>query len=1507
MPIKILRAILIGILLVVIGIPLTTYIMLSTSWAQARLTATAQEALLRLLGTEAKVEEVQYAPFNRLNIRNISVCDDFGEECLSIAEIQVRVELGELLMRRKVIIDYVVIDGIDVRISKATPQSPLNISGIIARFNKNDQEKKPANFALRLNDLEIINSQVSYNVASADTLESRFDPNHIHLSDISVGIHAPRISNEGISIQLSQLKAKEQSGLEVTNMRMNLSISPTLLTINNLAVEMPESQIAFGPVSAPLTGVGSIARIGTTIPTKVELLSGSHVALADLAAFAPILAKSDIDANISATAQGVLSDIELENLNINCDAATLGAKGRLTGLPNPDSLRFSDARLNLAAVGSRLTHALASLGINLSHSTRRMVESAGFASMFATYNGGISGGNVSGKLATDCGTLLLDGNFSRANSRIRYDADTKLVSLNLGKMLSVADLGTVSGTIQSNGIIHGRKIDGTVSGNIQSAVYKDYVYSGISFDASASDTELRLEMDANDPNLDLSLIASALKNPEQADVYALGLDLRRANLHAIHLTDKLEGYSLSTEIAAKAKAISPSQFTGDVAVRNLEYIDSMHSGLMMKRLAIDADCMEEFREINIESDFINGGLQGYFNLTTLPGAVRSILSKALPQLLTHQEEKEAEDYDEEPIYENDFSFDFTIDNAEDPCKFFKLPVSILDPVSITGHFSDKDEWMLASIDADWLIQGDKLIEDTHVTAVISGKEGKMWAYATTFYPTKKGPMNLLAQVKGSNGILDTDIDWELVRDIPISGKIDFATLLARDASDKIMVTVNLDPGRINFGNALWEIMPASILYCNKSLTVNNFALVAPTQSIHIYGHVTDQPEDVLTVNLDNIELEEIFETLEIDKAMLCGSATGQIAVSQLFTKLPVIASTTFKVKGMGYNRCVLGDADIQLGLDGETNAFWFDADLAQPGGYRSSIVGSIIPATEELDLHFVADHVRVGFMQPFMEAFCSHIDGYASGQAHLFGTFKYIDLEAENLVADSLRMKINFTNTWYHTGIAPISIKPGSISFKNVTIYDDYNNTAKLTGYVNHEFFKKPTFKFDVTQARNFLCYDMPKSPNERWWGTIFGNGSANIDGKPGVVKIGVKMTTCENSKFTFALLDTEVAEEYSFITFRDATPKVDAKEFYEMIVESASVNRADRLNRKEEDDAPTAYDMDIQVNATPSALVTLVMDPISGDEIRAYGSGFIHMAYGSRSGALNLYGTYQLERGDYNFTLQDIIIREFNIRRGSSIKFDGDPYKATLNINAVYQTNANLSDLDESFLSDKDLNRTNVPVYAVMNITGNMMQPNIKFDLEFPTLTEDITNKVRSIVSTEDLMNRQIIYLLALNRFYTPDYMSTTKGNELFSVASSTIASQLSSMLGKLSDNWSIAPNLRSDRGDFSDVEVDVNLSSRLLNNRLLFNGNFGYRDKSLNTNQFVGDFDIEYLINRNGTLRLKAYNRYNDQNYYLRTAQTTQGIGVIIRHDFNTLRNLFKHRKQQPDSVTSKTDSIK
>ena len=906
----------------------------------------------------------------------------------------------------------------------------------------------------------------------------------------------------------------------------------------------------------------------------------------------------------------------------------------------------------------------------------------------------------------------------------------------------------------------------------------------------------------------------------------------------------------------------------------------------------------------LASDFLSGTIEGVINPSTLGRTLTDMAAHTVPALLGHDEKLHSSGI--LLSHANDFTYSFELANAEELSRFLHLPVQIIYPVTIDGSVSSTAGTAYALVDAPFLQQGDKIIESTVVQASISASDDRADLYATTRFPTKKGPMTAVVDVSGADNRFDTDIDWNIDRKIPLNGRINFSTEVSRGDEGKLCADTRFNPGQITFGDDVWAIAPSSVIWCDGLLTVRDFSLTAGSQSIAADGVAGSGPDDCLSVRLADIELAAIFETLEIDKALIGGRATGTFNASQLLSKLPVLTTDDLHVTGIGYNYCTLGDADVRARFDNDNQAFELDADIINPEGQHSRIWGKIFAASESLDLNFDARHIKVGFMKPFMEAFASDVQGYVSGQARLFGTFKNIDMDAD-IFAEDLRLKIDFTNTWY-TATDSIHVRPGLIDLKDITIRDVEGHTAMLNGWLRHDFFHNPTFDFRVSGARDFLSYNVTPKINPDWYGTVYGNGSARIQGKPGVVEIGVNMSTAPRSTFTFVLSDQLEAEQYSFISFRDRT-EVQITDTILAVPDDipAAVKEFQARMMAQNADEPSDYLMDIKVDITPEAQMIIVMDPVGGDRIKASGSGDLRMTYDSADNDLRMYGTYTLDRGSYNFTLQDIIIKDFTIDPGSSITFRGDPYSAQLDIDAVYSVNANLSDLDESFLQDKDLNRTNVPVQALLKVTGDMRQPDIAFDLRFPTLTSDIYRKVRSIISTEEMMNRQIIYLLALNRFYTPDYMTATRGSELFSVASSTISSQLSSMLGKLSDNWSIAPNLRSDRGDFSDVEVDLALSSRLLNNRLLFNGNFGYRDRSLNTNQFIGDFDIEYLLNPRGTWRLKAYNRYNDQNYYVRTAATTQGVGIMFRRDFDSLLSWLRRKPkmatEQPDSV--KTDT--
>ncbi|MBR6489018.1 MAG: translocation/assembly module TamB, partial [Muribaculaceae bacterium] len=726
---------------------------------------------------------------------------------------------------------------------------------------------------------------------------------------------------------------------------------------------------------------------------------------------------------------------------------------------------------------------------------------------------------------------------------------------------------------------------------------------------------------------------------------------------------------------------------------------------------------------------------------------------------------------------------------------------------------------------------------------------------------------------------------------------------------KFMSKVNVNPTEVVINDTVWTVHEGSLEYRNGVIDVDEIKGSCADQFVRIAGKVSHDPEDMLTVELNDIHLDYIFETLKINHVTFGGSATGEFQLADLFSKSPRLSTDRLHVEDMTYNGAKMGDGDIKSSFDSENTGVKLYCDLTQDNGLHTYIDGEIFAADDSLYMVFDANKANVEFMKPFMEAFTDEVHGLVSGHAVLFGNFKTIDLYGD-VFAEDFSLKVGYTNCTY-TCTDSVHIEPGLIAFNDIKIQDREHNTAKLNGWLRHNAFHDPVFNFTVTDAKNLLCYDITPAMNDDWYGIIYGNGSAIIAGEPGEVRIGVNMESASQSKFTFVLSDAQEASEYNFITFRDRDLKdqpivaVDTvKSHLDMIPEE--VKRLLILkSKKNEQQAsmPTHFAIDLQVDITPEAEIILVMDPVGGDRIKAYGSGNLRLNYNSIDDSFVMFGKYVLEKGSYNFTLQDIIIKDFTIRDGSTISFDGDPYNAQLDINAVYSLNANLSDLDDSFSTDRDINRTNVPVNALLKVKGDISEPELAFDLEFPTLSSDAYRKVKSVISTDEMMSRQIIYLLALNRFYTPDYMQSTKtNNEFTSVASSTISSQLSSILGQISENWQISPNFRSDKGDFSDVEVDLALSSQLLNNRLIFNGNFGYRDNTYNTrnSNFIGDFDLEYLLNRKGTIRLKAYNHFNDQNYYVRDAMTTQGVGVVFKHDFD---NLFGKKK---DSQSVPADTI-
>ena len=299
-----------------------------------------------------------------------------------------------------------------------------------------------------------------------------------------------------------------------------------------------------------------------------------------------------------------------------------------------------------------------------------------------------------------------------------------------------------------------------------------------------------------------------------------------------------------------------------------------------------------------------------------------------------------------------------------------------------------------------------------------------------------------------------------------------------------------------------------------------------------------------------------------------------------------------------------------------------------------------------------------------------------------------------------------------------------------------------------------------------------------------------------------------------------------------------------------------------------------------------IMMDPIAGDYISGRGAGNIRTEFFNK-GDVKMFGSYRISQGVYKFSLQEVIRKDFIIRDGSTITFNGTPLDAALDIKAGYTVNSvSLNDLMPNEMANSSyVNQTNVKVNCMMDITGQLTSPDIRFDIELPNERDEMQTLVRNYIPTDEQMNMQILYLLAIGKFYTPENTGATQNsNMMSSVVSSTLSGQLNNALSNILDvnNWNFGTNFSTGERGWTDVEFETMLSGQLMNNRLLINGNFGYRDNPMANTNFVGDFEAEWLVNRSGDIRLKAYNETNDR-YYTRTNLTTQGIGIIFRKDFD------------------------
>lgn len=1483
-------------MLVIIGFAVLTYILVSIPFVQNKIKEKAEKELTEFLGGKVEISDIDIIPFNELRLYGVSIYEPEGKRCLSVGRIGAGINLWKLLYSGKIEIAYAELISLNAVIEQKTAGAPLNIDFIIKAFSPKDKNKPPTTFDMKLRNVVIRKSSVIFNrlYKPSNPNERQIDFNHLEFYNIRADLALPVLKNDEFTIDLRRLAFEEKSGLQINDLSFITHITPEILDIKKFNIKFDRTKISISDQNFAIKGFDSILKTLENQNHQIEI-TASPLIPSEFTAFFPPLADFTQKCDLKIALNGNKNKIDIEEFrfkNIE-DISSILLEGYIYNPFISNEIKGNVDRLQLEMSATFLSQIIDIIH-TIPEKNRDILHILGDIKIDASGKFDIKQKNLDliADINTNAGNIDADANATWSSSGLlNSQFALKAEDINLGGIIGNNRLGFLSVNAEGDISIFKRQIEGNIIASVPYIDFNSRRIENINIEAHKENMILDGSLNIDNIFIGLDAKTNCIIN-EDASQFVFNADINKFMPDIFSSENNIPDV-ISGVIEGDISGNSIENFSGYVSIKDLN-IEGKKS-LKLKNFELKSVISEESRAYILDTDFLDGEVRGVFSPEKMIRFMQSLITNTVPTLMKPMEM---------PDCKGQFAeFDFTIMPDERLTSLVSMPVRPGTPINITGALSGNEETAEITIEAPYLIQGkNKLIKNTLVGIHFKDKMPTL-IEATTVMPVKNAMAKLNLETKTADNHSDINLSWEVENNRDNKGSVGFSVDLFRDKNNNnIDISAAIKSSDFMLRGSKWDISPAEIYYSSRELNVEGLRIFNNTQFVDIHGKASDNPLDRLDIELAGIDLEYIFNILNINYVDFGGIATGRAYVSKLFSKAPEARTDKLFVKDLTYNGCLFGDGDLEGHWDNENKMVAINADITGKDDSWAKVRGGVYVTRDSLAFDFKANKVDVGFMHPFVSGFTSSIKGKASGDVKMYGTFSDIDLSGK-AVADSVSMLVDYTNVYY-TGSDTVFFTPGTISIPSMVLHDKYGNTCHFSGTVNHNYLHDASFNFNVSDVRHLLVYDTSPSIEQNWYGHVFANGSARINGVPGLVTLNMNMSTADNSSFTLVLDENETASNYSFLTFSDHKKQM----IEEIEVEETFEDKFYKDFKKEIRERSTLFSMDLALDVTNGANMIIVMDPKAGDKISAKGNGALQFHYDTDIDKFTIYGKYTLANGIYNFSLQELILKNFNIREGSSISFNGDPLQGILDITAAYRVNANLADLDESFKSDPDLNRTAVPVEALLKVTGEIDAPEINFDLSLPTVTSDVERRVRSIVSTEDMMNQQIIYLLALNRFYSPEYTTSSQGGELATVASSTISSQIQNIIGSLTDKFSLAPSFKSDKDNFSDLEVDVALSSSLFDNRLLINGNLGYRDKSTSNTTFIGDFDIEYLLSRDGKLRLKAYNHFNDASYYLRSALTTQGIGIIYRKDFNDpftfLKRIFRRKEKEEKTPIEKKE---
>lgn len=1470
---------------ILLGSYLSVMLLLSLPIVQTWIGGVVSSVLSERLGCRAEVGRVQLGLTGRLLVDDLKLWDRQGKEMLQVARAGAKVSLLPLLRQGDIHINNALLFGAHAYLYQQQPDSALNLQFIIDAF-QTDDEKKPMPH-ISVGSMLVRHTSIIFDQQWKPKTPGKFNPAHINVSELSLSAQLHHLCDDSLSLDIRKLSFLEQSGFELKNAEAEISKVGDMVKIIDFHCTTPQSTLNMPEVQANISNL------------RAEGSLRGHITPADGKAFLPRLSELNTGFETELTFLYENNAVHITDLQLSSDDNALQA--------SITSLKANKLKDSIPEISVKVKH--------LVFTPEVLAYIRPFVNNLPTKAERLA--NAMGECHIE-GDLNLEGKMLRADTRLQTQlgkadvtgtwkehhltADLTAEDLAIGKVLSILQHDSIARTdsipVVGNATFTARadltipahptfsNTKGSLQANIHEAYVKGYTYHNISAQARHQGETLDIHLSTHDPALTLDFQGNALLAEGHHSLQGL-LDVqhfRPQDLHLLRPSDKEDSQrrinieEVRTKIGIDLAGNRLDNLSGDISIPHVILTDAEGS-TTLANIQLMSQGQGEERHLTLQSPYLKAQADGEFEWKDLARFAQQTVHEWLPGFVNAPAAAPQQ-------CRADISLVLT-----DPTPLERLlgiPFRLTEgPLEAHATVDSGHEILNIRAKAPALAYGEQSISNFSYST-----ESQQQRMTTALYATrlvKQKPVDLKVQVSAEDKQLRTTISWD--NHLTPSTRGDIAlrgTIL--NHNKQLAIEGEVLPSTLQISDTLWNVRPTHLTFRDGVLNVQDLRVTMEDGNRWLYarGKASKNSEDTLLVDLRGIELGYIFDILHVKPLSLQGLVSGNLYGTHLFHHPEAHGNVTiphflFNGGDMGTLNAKLawGATPGNLEIDGRAvdpeNQAWMEAK-----GYLHLIKDPV----QSLDLQVSCDHVNLYFMNRYTDGIMEDIEGRGTGNVRIFGTFSGVDL-AGSAIVNKGALTIPAIGGRYYIENQSVVLQPDGLTLDNIVGYDHQGgpgiegHRATVNGRLSYEHFRNMRFNIDIT-GENILGYNFTDFDDLPFCGVVYGTGNVQISGGPGQTTIDIHARPTSGSQLTYKVATPETLTQSKFITFVDD------------IGSSDTGDESDR-NTDKDDDAPSGdmylnFDLDI----TPEAEMKLLMDPVAGDYISLFGNSRMRATYYNK-GDFRMYGTFRVDHGIYRLSIQDVIRKDFQFRQGGTIVFGGSPFQADLGLQAIYTVpSVSLNDLS----ARGTFSNNTVRVNCIMNLGGKAGEPRVTFDFDIPNVNEDELRMVRSLISTEEERNLQVIYLLGIGRFYTYDYADPQAqgSTAMNSLLSTTLSGQLNQIFTNLmggNQNWNIGANLSTGDMGWSDMDVEGMLSGRLLNNRLLINGNFGYRDNPVAASNFIGDFDLQWLLNRQGNLILKAYSETNDR-YFTKSALTTQGVGLLLKKDFIRWSDLFKRKKK-------------